>query len=98
MLLLNDKRELNRRPIYYYRCDQRLKATAEGSTRLVYTGLHEGQEPLKIETRLTNEKFASVMGECENVAIGAPPIVSFKVFFIMLTLSSFLKRVFKGIV
>ncbi len=58
------KRELNRRPIYEYRCDERLKAKAEGSTRVTYTGLNEGLGPLKIETRLMNERFASVMGEC----------------------------------
>ena len=31
------KRELNRRPIYEYQCDERLKAKVEGSTRLTYT-------------------------------------------------------------
>jgi hypothetical protein len=31
--------------------------------RLVYTGLDVELEHLKIETRLTIEKFASVMGE-----------------------------------
>ncbi len=34
----------------------------EGSTRLVYTGLIGGLEHLKIETRLIDERFASVMG------------------------------------
>ena len=37
---------------------------AEGSTRLAYTGLHGGLVHLKIETRLIDERFASVMGEC----------------------------------
>jgi hypothetical protein len=46
------------------RCDERLKAKAEGATRLAYTGLHGGLEHLKIETRLIDEIFASVMGEC----------------------------------
>jgi hypothetical protein len=32
------KRELKRRPIYEWRCDERLKTIAEGSTRLAYTG------------------------------------------------------------
>ena len=36
----------------------------EGSVRLVSTGLREGLEHLKIETRLINERFTSVMGEC----------------------------------
>ncbi len=41
-----------RRLIYECRCDERLKAKAEGSTHLTYTGLHGGLEHLKIETRL----------------------------------------------
>jgi hypothetical protein len=61
------KRELNQRLIYECRCDERLKAKAEGSTRLAYTGLRGGLEHLKIETRLLDERFASVMGECEIV-------------------------------
>jgi hypothetical protein len=45
-------------------CDERLKTKSEGSTRLVYTGLLGGLEPLKRETRLIveNEWFVSVMG------------------------------------
>ncbi len=43
------------------RCDGRLKPKTEGSTRLTYTG---GLEHLKIETRLINKMFTSVMGEC----------------------------------
>jgi len=46
------KREINRRLIYECRCDERLKATAEGSTRLGYTGLRGGLEDQSIETRL----------------------------------------------
>jgi hypothetical protein len=45
--------------------DERLKAKAEGSTRLTYTGLRWGLEHLRIGTRLTDERFESVMGECE---------------------------------
>ena len=33
--------------------------------RLTHTGLVVELEHLKIKTRLTNEKFASVKGECE---------------------------------
>ena len=65
-LLLRDKtikRNLNRRPVYEYRCDERLKTKDEEFTRLTYTGLIGGLEHLKIETRLIDEKFASVMGE-----------------------------------
>ena len=36
----------------------------EKSTRLVYTGLIRELEHLKIKTRLINERFVSVMGEC----------------------------------
>jgi hypothetical protein len=50
--------------MYEYRCDERLKAKAEGSTRLAYTGLRGGLEHLKIETWLIDERFASEMGEC----------------------------------
>ena len=57
------KRELKRRPIYECRCDERLKTKSEGSTRLGYTGLIGGLEHLKIETRLIDERFVSVMGE-----------------------------------
>jgi hypothetical protein len=58
------KRDLKRRPIYECRCDERLQTKSEGSTRLVYTGLLEGLEHLEIETRLVDERLASVMGEC----------------------------------
>jgi hypothetical protein len=42
--------------IHWVRCDERLKTKDEGSTLLTYTGL----EHLKIETRLIDERFASV--------------------------------------
>jgi hypothetical protein len=41
-----------------------LKTKAEESTRLGYTGILGELEHLKIKTRLIDEKFASVMGEC----------------------------------
>jgi hypothetical protein len=53
------------RLIYEYRCDERLKTKTEESTRLVDTGLVVELEHLKIKTRLKDEKFASVRGECE---------------------------------
>ena len=62
-------RELNKRLIYECRCDERLKDKVVGSTRLIYTGLHGGLEHLKIETRLIDERFASVMGECVIVTL-----------------------------
>ena len=37
------KRELNSILIYECRCNERLRAKAEGSTRLAYTGLQEAQ-------------------------------------------------------
>jgi hypothetical protein len=50
--------------MYDCRYDERLKPKDEESTCLAYTGLVEKLEYLKIETRLINEKFASVMVEC----------------------------------
>jgi hypothetical protein len=44
--------------------DERLKPKGEESTCLVYTGMLGELEHLKMEARLINEKFASVMGEC----------------------------------
>jgi hypothetical protein len=59
------KRNLNRRLTNECRWDERLKGKDKGSTRLVYTGLIGGLEHLKIETRLIDERFPSVMGECD---------------------------------
>jgi hypothetical protein len=42
----------------------RLKDKDEGSTRFTYTGLRGGLEHLKIDTRIIDEKFESVLGEC----------------------------------
>jgi len=50
--------------MYECRCDERLKVKVEGSTRLTYTGLCGGLEHLKIETRVIDVRFGSVMGEC----------------------------------
>jgi hypothetical protein len=58
------KRELKTRPIYDCRCDERLEPKCDEFTCLTYTGLLEELEYLKIETRLIDEKFASLMGEC----------------------------------
>ena len=57
------KRKLKTRPLYECRCDERLKTKAEESTCLAYTVLLGELEYLKIETRLIDEMFASVMGE-----------------------------------
>ena len=61
MLLSRKARAKEKANIYECRCDERLKAKAEGSTCLAYTGLHEGLEHLKIKTRLIHEWFASVI-------------------------------------
>jgi hypothetical protein len=45
------------------RCDERLKSKVEESTCLAYTGLIGELEHLKIETRLIDEMFGSVMDE-----------------------------------
>ncbi len=60
------KRELKRRLIYAYRCDERLKTKKEESTRLVHTRMVVELEHLKTKTRLIDEKFASVRGDCET--------------------------------
>ena len=57
------KRELKTRPIYERRCDERIKTKAKEFTRLTYTGLLGELEHLKIEARLIDEMFVSVMGE-----------------------------------
>ena len=57
------KRKLKIKPIYECRCNGRLQT--KRFTRLQHTGLVVELEHLKIKTRLTNEKFASVKGECE---------------------------------
>ena len=68
------KQELKRVLIHECRCNERLNAKTERSTRLAYTGLREGLEHLKIETRLRGERFESVKGMCDLEAIGAPSI------------------------
>jgi hypothetical protein len=55
------KREVKTRPIYECRSDERLKTKDEESTCLVYTGLIGELEHLKIETRLIDEMFPSVI-------------------------------------
>ena len=57
------KRELKTKPIYEFRCDERLKTKVEECTRLVFTLLCAELEHLKIETRLIDEMFPSEMGE-----------------------------------
>jgi hypothetical protein len=57
------KRNLKIKPIYECRCNGRLQT--KRFTRLAHTGSVVELEHLKIKTRLTNEKFASVKGECE---------------------------------
>jgi hypothetical protein len=57
------KRKLKIKPIYECRCNGRLQI--KRFTRLTHTGLVVELEHLKIKTRLTNEKFVSVKGECE---------------------------------
>jgi hypothetical protein len=54
------------------RCDERLKTKSEKSTRLGYTGFLGELEHLKIETRLIDEMFPSVMGECVFEVIDTP--------------------------
>ncbi len=58
------KREVKTRPISECRCDEILKTKVDEVTHLVYTVLIGELEHLKIKTRLIDEKFVSVMGEC----------------------------------
>jgi hypothetical protein len=60
------KRGLKRRLIYEYRCDERLKTKNEESTLLSDTGLVVELEHPKTKTRLKDEKFVNVKGECET--------------------------------
>jgi hypothetical protein len=57
------KRKIKIKPIYECRCNGRLQT--KRFTRLTHTESVVELEHLKIKTRLTNEKFASVKGECE---------------------------------
>ncbi len=63
-LFIMMKRKLKIKPIYQCWCNGRLQA--KRFTRLSHTGLVVELEHLKIKTRLTNEKFASVKGECDT--------------------------------
>ena len=54
--------------LYECRCDERLKTKAEESTRLTYTGLIGELEHLKIETRLIDEMFPSVICVLEVIS------------------------------
>ena len=67
LFIMNEsiKRQVKIKPIYECRCDERLQTKTKRFTPLSYTGLVVELEHLKIKTRLTNEKFASVKGECE---------------------------------
>ena len=60
------KRKLKIKCICECRCYERLQTKTKEFTRLAYTGLVVELEHLKIETRLIDEMFANVMGECEN--------------------------------
>jgi hypothetical protein len=57
------KWNLKIKPIYECRCNGRLQT--KRFTRLTHTESVVELEHLKIKTRLTNEKFAIVKGECE---------------------------------
>ncbi len=48
---------------------RKLTVKVEGSKLLGYTGLCVGMEHLKIKTRLIDERFPRVMGECAIVTL-----------------------------
>ncbi len=58
------KREIQTKPIYDGRCDERLKTRVEESTHIGYTQSVGELEHLKTEVRLIDEMFASEMSEC----------------------------------
>ncbi len=58
------KREPKIKPNSECRYDERLKTEVEESTRLSDNGLFGELEHVKKKTRLIDEKFVSVMGEC----------------------------------
>jgi hypothetical protein len=58
------KREWKIKPNSECRFNERPKTKVEESTSLSDTGLFGELEHLKIKTRLIDEKFVSVMGEC----------------------------------
>ncbi len=60
------KRKVKEKYICGCRCYERLQPNTNEFTGLSYTELVLDMEHLKIETRLINEMFANVMGECEN--------------------------------
>jgi hypothetical protein len=57
------KRKIKIKPVNECRCNERLQT--KKFMCLTHTGLVVELEHLKIKTRLTNEKFASVKGVCE---------------------------------
>ncbi len=57
------KRDLNRKPIYEYRCDERLKPKPDGSTRLTYSGFVY-YESIKREGRDRDEVNRREVCEC----------------------------------
>jgi hypothetical protein len=60
------KRMLKTKYICGCRCYERLQSKTKKFTCLSYTELVLELEHIKIETTLTTEMFANVMGECEN--------------------------------
>jgi hypothetical protein len=62
LLWINEAKVKDKTYVYECRCNGRLQT--KRFTRLAHTGFVVELEHLKIKTRLTNEKFASVKGEC----------------------------------
>ncbi len=63
-LIFEDIREISREYVHTSecRCNERLKAKAEGSTRLTSRGTRTPKD--RDDVNLVDERFASVMGEC----------------------------------
>jgi hypothetical protein len=67
------KRQIGTLSVFFFKKNpqknNKIKPTTEGSTHLTYTGLWGGLQHLKTETKLMDERFVSMMGECENVTL-----------------------------
>ena len=69
------KRQIKIKPSHECRCDERPETKSEDSRRLGYTGFLGELEHLKIKTRLIDEMFVSVRGECVLEVIDVPSIL-----------------------
>ncbi len=72
---------LNKRHTNDCWCEKRLKVKVKGSTHLTYNRLCGGLEHLKIETRLIDDRFTRVMGECVIVTVKVDRLYSVNLYW-----------------